>query len=292
MKLSSCMNDNGRLLLDGDFQSLGSVFSHHPQHLAYATRKDEMQKIRSNSSVSCVITLESLAASAPDHMGVITAIDPRMFYFGCVAAFMKQSGTSSEPFENQIAPSANIHPSATIASDSVAIGKHVTIGKHVVIHGQTRIDDGAIIRSNTVLGDMGTQLLASSGGATLQPIGGVHIGREADIHANTQIDRAFFGGDTEIGIQSKIDNLVHIGGGTVIGNRCLVVACAEIGMSIRIGDDSWIGPNATLADQICIGRNVYITLGSRVSQDIGDNKVVKDNFVLDRRRFQKVMRGM
>lgn len=292
MKLSSCVLDGGNLVRDGDFQSLGSVFSHNDRQLVYATRKDEMQKIASNSSVSCVITLENLVAISPDHVGVIIAEAPRKYFFRCASEFYTNTDTVRESFRNQIDPSADIHSSAVIASDSVVIGKNVVIGKHVVIHEQTRIDDGVIIGPNTIVGSTGNPLLSFEGCVTIQPQGGVHICCEAEIHANSQIDRPVFCGDTEIGLQSKIDNLVHIGGGTVIGNHCLVVACAEIGEAVCIGHDSWIGPNARIVDQICIGSNVFVTLGSYVSHDIADNKVVKDNFAIDRRRFSKVIRGM
>jgi len=129
-------------------------------------------------------------------------------------------------------------------------------------------------------------------GSMPQPSGGVHLHREVDIHANTCIHRALFRGHTEIGEQSKIDNLDIIGQGTRIGNRCLICAGVTIGESVLIGDDGWIGPNVTLEDQIAIGKNVYITIGSSVTHDIGDDKVVKDNYALDRKRFKKVMRGM
>ncbi len=78
----------------------------------------------------------------------------------------------------------------------------------------------------------------------------------------------------------------------MIGNRCLICAGVTIGESVRIGDDGWIGPNVTVENQVSVGKSVYITLGSTVSYDIEDDKVVKDNFAIDRKRFRKVMRGM
>jgi UDP-3-O-[3-hydroxymyristoyl] glucosamine N-acyltransferase len=59
-----------------------------------------------------------------------------------------------------------------------------------------------------------------------------------------------------------------------------------------IGDDVWMGPNVSLDNQIRVGNNVYITIGSTVTRDIDHDMVAKDNYAIDRKRFRKVMRGM
>ncbi|MFA6333073.1 MAG: DapH/DapD/GlmU-related protein [Methanoregula sp.] len=293
MRLSDYGTGDCEMIRDGMFSSLGSVFTRFPGQLVSATREDEIKKIQRNPSVTCVITVDRLVMQVPENLGILSAGDPWKLFHEIAGSLSRQKEQTLEPFENQISPSAIIHPSATIACRSVRIGKHVSIGKNVVIHEHTAIEDGAIIRSGSIIGNSKTPLSSGiSDNDTMKPLGGVHIQRDVDIHANTIIDRAFFKGCTEIGTQTKIDNLVHIGPGAEIGNRCLVVACAEIGEAVRIGDDSWIGPNVTLADQVLIGKNVYITLGSAVTHDIGDDKVVKDNYALDRKRFKKVMRGM
>ena len=289
MELADYQSDDCRIVRNGGFESFGSVFTHYPRQLVFALREQDMAKIGMNPTISCVITTDKLIPKAPAGPGIATAEDPKARFYEIHASAARLNNGSFEQFENDIHRSAAIHPSATIASRGVRIGKNVEIGKKVVIHERTVIEDGVVIRSGSIIGNTCT-LKGKLDKVDIYSSGGVHIHRDVDIHANTIIDRSVFREYTEIGRQTKVDNLVHIGPGARIGERCLVVACATIGDCVVIGNDSWIGPNSTLAEQILIGNQVYITLGSHVSRDVGNNLLVKDNYAIDRERFKKVIR--
>jgi len=292
MKLSVLLSKNAEIIRDGEFSSVGTLFSCCPQQVVWASRENDIRKILKTPSVTCVITTQTLASGLPDRFGIAVTKDPRAVFYTLCSGLHANPDFSLPPFPNRISLSAKIHPSAVIAPSSVAIGKDVVIGKNVIVHEQSVIDEGSVIRPNSIIGDSPVFLADAGTGPAIVPCGGVHIHREVDIHANTRVYRAAFKGYTEIGEQTKIDNLDSIGQGTIIGKRCLICAGVGIGESAVIGDDGWIGPNVTLENQIQVGKNVYITLGSTVTQDIEDDKVVKDNFALDRRRFKKVIRGM
>lgn len=292
MKLSDRLSKTTEIIRDGEFASMGTLFSSSPRQVVWASRENDIRNIQKNPSVTCVITTPALAAGLPDRFGVAAAQDPRAAFFSLCSGLHADPDFALPPFPTRISPSAKIHQSAVIAPSSVAIGKDVVIGKNVIVHEQSVIDEGSVIRPNSVIGD--SPVFSADGGAghAMIPCGGVHLHREADIHANTRIFRAAFKGYTEIGEQAKIDNLDSVGQGAVIGKRCLICAGVTIGESAVVGDDGWIGPNVTLENQIHVGKNVYITLGSTVTRDIADDKVAKDNFALDRKRFKKVIRGM
>ena len=291
MKLSECPFEKTDILRDGTFLSAGTLFSTGPQQVVCLVREGDVAKIERNPAISCVITTPGLVPKIPERIGTIAVGDPRSAFY-TILAFVSNNPEFSLPgFGNRISPSARIHPTAVIAATSVAIGRDVVIEKNVVIHEQTIIDEGSVVRSNSVIG-----LGQRHPDRTLQPLpvnaGGVHLHRETDIHANTCIHRAAFRGYTEIGEQTKIDNLDVVGQGTRIGNRCLICAGVTIGESVSIGDDGWIGPNVSVEDQLSIGKNTYLTIGSTVTRDIGDDQVAKDNYTIDRKRFRKVIRGM
>jgi len=292
MKLSEWLLEKTEIIRDGSFSSLGMVYTRNPRQIVCVTRESDILKISQNPSVSCVITTPALVEKIPDTIGIVSSGDPRSAFFALHALLCHLPEFTLQPFANRISASSKIHPSARIMANSVEIGNNVVIEKNVVINEQTVIDEGSIVRSNSVIGCIPPAPGGAAAGLLSQPSGGVHLHREVDIHANTCIHRALFKGYTEIGKQSKIDNLDTIGQGTIIGERCLICAGVIIGESVSIGDDGWIGPNVSLDNQIAIGKNVYITIGSTVTQDIDDNKVVKDNYALDRERFRKVMRGM
>jgi UDP-3-O-[3-hydroxymyristoyl] glucosamine N-acyltransferase len=291
MRLSDLLLEKTEIIRDGNFSSVGTLFSRFPQQVVWAAREGDIRKILMNPSVACVITTQSLVSRLPDRIGIASTQDPRAAFYTLCSGLRLNPDFTLPSFPNRISPSAKIHPSAMIAPASVEIGKDVVIGKNVIVHEQSVLDDGSIIRPNSVIGNSPFFPDALTG-SVASPSGGVHLHREVDIHANTRVHRAIFKGYTEIGEQTKIDNLDHVGQGTVIGKRCLICAGVSIGESAVIGDDGWIGPNVTLENQIRVGKNAYITLGSTVTEDIDDDKVVKDNFALDRRRFKKVIRGM
>jgi len=292
MKLSDILSEKDEIIRDGIFSSMGTLFSHYPQQIVYALRENDITKIAGNSSVTCVITTSTLVSRIPETMGIVSSRDPRYTFYTLQSEIHHHPEFNLQPFNNRISPSAQIHPSAIISPTSVEIGRNVVIEKNVIINEQTIIDEGSIIRSNSTIGN--TPLLPGPAVhyQIICPSGGVHLHRDVDIHANTCIYKAIFKGYTEIGEQTKIDNLNTVGSGTTIGKRCLFCGGVTVGESTAIGDNTWIGPNATLGNQIQVGNNVYITIGSTVTHDISDDKVVKDNFAIDRKRFRKVIRGM
>lgn len=98
-------------------------------------------------------------------------------------------------------------------------------------------------------------------------IGSVRIGHRVEIGSNTCIDRGAIG-DTIIGDDTKIDNLVHIAHNVRIGQRCIIVAGAVIGGSAIIEDDVFIGINASIKNKVRIGNGATIGMGAVVTKDV------------------------
>ena len=115
--------------------------------------------------------------------------------------------------------------------------------------------------------------------------GGVRLGDRVELQANTCVDRAIFGGFTEIGEDTKCDNLVHIAHNVKIGRRCLLAAQAMIAGSVTIGDDVWIGPSAAVLSEITIGDGAYVTIGSVVTRNVAPGQHVTGNFAIDHDKF-------
>jgi len=104
-------------------------------------------------------------------------------------------------------------------------------------------------------------------------IGGVVIGNNVEVGANTCIDRGMLD-DTLIGNNVKIDNLVHIGHGCEIGENTCIAAGAILGGGTVIGKNCWIGINATTMQHITIGDNVTIGMGAVVVKDVPSESVI------------------
>ena len=94
-----------------------------------------------------------------------------------------------------------------------------------------------------------------------------------------------------IGAYSKLDAMVHIGHGTVIGKRVLFPAAATISGNCVIGDDTWIGVNATVSNRIEIGDHARVSLGSVVTKNVLAGQTVTGNFAIDHARFMQNLKA-
>ena len=54
-----------------------------------------------------------------------------------------------------------------------------------------------------------------------------------------------------------------------------------------IGENVWIGPNATLSNKIKIGNNAFVSLGAVLINVINDGERVAGNFAYDTKKFMK-----
>jgi len=103
--------------------------------------------------------------------------------------------------------------------------------------------------------------------------GGVVIGQNVEIGANTCIDRGTLD-DTIIGNNVKIDNLCHIGHNCIIKDNSSIVALSMLGGSAIIEENSYIAPGVMIKNQLKIGENSLIGIGAVVIKDVEKNKVV------------------
>ena len=160
------------------------------------------------------------------------------------------------------------------------IGQDCVIGKNVLIHpgvkilDRTVIGDESIIHSGVVIGSDGFGYQVTKTGMNKIPqIGNVKLGSFVEIGANSAIDRAAFG-STIIGDGTKIDNMVHIAHGVVIGPHTAILAQTAIAGVAKIGAGCQIGGQVGIKDHVTIGNGVKIVSKSAVMCDVSDGLVV------------------
>jgi UDP-3-O-[3-hydroxymyristoyl] glucosamine N-acyltransferase len=142
----------------------------------------------------------------------------------------------------------------------------------VTLYPRVRLGRRAIVHSGAVLGADGFGFAKSPEGALKIPqVGGVLIGDDVEIGANTTIDRATLG-DTKVGRGTKIDNLVMIGHNVEIGEHCLIVAQVGIAGSAKLGNGVIVAGQAGLVGHIEVGDGVTIAAQSGVANDLEDGR--------------------
>jgi len=201
-----------------------------------------------------------------------------------------------------IHPMAVVHPTAKLGSN-VTLGPHTVIDKGVVIGDNSFIGSGCYIGPYTKIGSdcclhpnvtirehctLGNRVIIQPGavigscGFGYQPdksgrhqklnqVGDVVIGDDVEIGANAAIDRARFK-STIIGRGTKIDNLVQIGHGAVIGEDNLIIAMTGMAGSSKTGKHVILAGHVGVAGHITLKDGVVVAAYSGVTRSLEKGK--------------------
>lgn len=179
-----------------------------------------------------------------------------------------------------ISPFAEILPSVKIGKD-VFIGPKCVIGEGCKIGDNTKIDANVTIYDHVTIGERchissGAVIGADGHGYYLDDnkkykkirhMGGVTIGDDVDIGANSCVDRGVLD-DTTIGNNTKIDNLVQVAHNVVIGENCIITGGCKIGGSVKIGNNCWLAPGCVIKNGINISDEVLVGMAAVVYKSI------------------------
>lgn len=206
-------------------------------------------------------------------------------------------------FDSRPESVAGIHPTAVVSAGA-EIGKDVTIGPYAVIASGASLGDACVIGAHTVVGEacqlgegsrleahvilyhgvkIGARVIIHSGAVIgadgfgfahdkgkwvkIPQIGGVSVGDDVEIGANTTIDRGALD-DTLIGNGVKMDNQIQIAHNVQIGDHTAIAGCVGIAGSARIGRHCGIGGGAGILGHLEISDGVQVTAMSLVTKSI------------------------
>jgi len=269
---------------------LGLVDSDRPNSLTFLDEERFRANIEKNDNIAAVLVTSALASQLKRRVRTIVCDDPR-YAFYTLLAFV--AAANYEKQESVIDPTAQIHPRAYVADYNVRIGENVRIEPNATILPDVIIEKNSIIRAGAIIGSEGFEHKRTSRGiVSVVHDGSVLIGNDVEIGAGCCVDKGFSFRQTILGGFTKLDNLVHIAHGVQIGQRCLIAASAMVAGSVTIEDDVWIGPGASLSNQIVVERGASITLGSVVVKDVRSHERVTGHFAVPHRTFLRFMRMM
>ncbi len=159
-----------------------------------------------------------------------------------------------------------------VLGDDVSIGASGRLHAHVSIYSGVQIGARAILHSGVVIGADGFGFapdpsLAKGAWGKIPQLGGVVIGNDVEVGANTTIDRGALE-NTVIDDGVKIDNLVMVAHNVRIGAHTAIAACAAIAGSTAIGSRCTIGGAAGVAGHLTIGDDVHVSGGTGITNDV------------------------
>lgn len=221
---------------------------------------------------------ETVAAAAPGiHPSAVVAADAHVDASasigpGCVI----ETGAVIEAGA-ELGPHCVIGPDCTVGTQS-RLTAHVTLVTRVVLGKRVLIHPGA------VLGADGFGLARDRDGWVKVPqLGGVRIGDDCEIGANTTIDRGALE-DTVLEADVRLDNQIQIAHNVRIGAHTALAGCAAVAGSATIGRNCLIGGSAGILGHLDIADGVTITAMTLVTHSIREPGVYSSGAPIEENR--------
>lgn len=187
----------------------------------------------------------------------------------------------------QVDPTASVGPGVVIESGA-RIAAGVTLGAYCVVGARSQIGEGGwlaprvtlyhdvrigcrvVIQSGAVIGGEGFGFANEKGvWRKIAQIGGVNIGDDVEIGANTTIDRGALA-DTVIGNGVKLDNQIMIAHNVQVGEHTAMAGCVGISGSTKIGKHCMIAGGVGMVGHIEVCDNVFVTGMTMVTRSISE----------------------
>jgi UDP-3-O-[3-hydroxymyristoyl] glucosamine N-acyltransferase len=263
----------GRVAGDAEtpIRQVGSLERAGTAQIAFLASKKFVEKLKQTRAAAVILGPES------EHLTALPRIvaDNPYAYFARV----------SQLFNPPVTQAAGVHPTAVVSAKArlgsgvsigpgCVIGDDVTIGEgsclypRVVVYPGCSIGARVVIHSGVVIGADGFGIAPENGQWVKIPqIGGVRIGDDVEIGANTTIDRGALD-DTVIEEGVKLDNQIQVAHNVRIGAHSAVAGCVGIAGSADIGRHCIIGGAAMIHGHIRIVDHVRVSAGTLVSRSI------------------------
>lgn len=267
---------------------LDQAHANNPTAIGFCESPSFLAKALQSTIGALIVTPEADVEGRP----CIRVAKPRLAFF----KLLHMAERRTEPVPG-VHPTAEINPTAQVSSSS-------SIGAYAVIDADTLIGDGAIIGANCYVGPgcelgegvrlyphvtlvqdviIGSRSVVFSGSVIgadgfgfvwdgtkhvkVPQVGGVRIGEDCEIGANTCIDRAM-AGDTIIGDGCKLDNFVHIAHNNDLGNNVVIAAQTGFSGTVTVKDRVTIGGQSGAKEGTTIGPDIQLGGRTGVMQDL------------------------
>jgi UDP-3-O-[3-hydroxymyristoyl] glucosamine N-acyltransferase len=275
-----------------------------PSELTFLANPKYAPKVK-NTRAAAILISEPLAEARP---ASLVSANPYHDFARALALFYEppRPKPGIHP-QAAIAPTARIGEGASIGAFAV-VGEHVIIGRNAVLHPQVviyegaqigddfcahshavvreycRIGDRVILQNGVVVGGDGYGFAKTREGTHFKIVqsGVTVIEDDVEIQSLSSIDRASLG-ETRVRRGAKIDSLVQVGHGCVVGEDNII--CAQTGLA----GSSILGKNVLLAGQVGISGhltihdNAIVYAQSGIGGDVAEGSVVSGSPAFDSR---------
>lgn len=240
------------------FKGVDSLDNAGPGDLAFSVYDDPALVEASDAGV--VICLPSVGRT--DAKTLVFSSNPRAAFARTVREFFVDDRPEG------------IHPTAVVESGAT-LGEDCRIGPGVYVADCVVLGDQCTVRANTTLGCGGFGFPRGASGTPyrLPHTGGVRLGDNVEVGANSSIDRSVFG-NTVVGDRSKVSANVHLAHGVQIGQETYVTYGCGVAGSVSIGDGVKVNPHVTVATDVSVGDGAELGMNATVLDDVSAHATV------------------
>ena len=300
--------------LNPDIEGMAAVDRATSSNLSYIEGSKFANRINTTNAVALILPRDEELQTKASEKGIawISARQPRLMFAQAIALFY-------QPFR----PTPNIHPTAIIAP-SASIGKDVYIGAYVVIekgvtigdrvyihphvvvypdveigertilhanctiHERSKIGANCVIHSGAVIGAEGFGFVPTAEGwFKMEQSGYTVLEDGVEIGCNSAVDRPSVG-ETRVGRNTKIDNLVQIGHGCQIGQNCAIAGQAGLAGGVTIGNRVMLGGQVGVANQAKIGDGAIAAAQAGITSGVAPGAIVSGSPAMPNKLYLKV----
>ena len=300
--------------LDPDIKGIAAVDRATSNNLSYIEGSKFANRLDMTNASALILPRDEELQAKANEKGIawIAALQPRLMFAQAIALFY-------QPFR----PAPTIHPTAIIDA-SVSIGNDVYVGAHVVIergvklgdrvcihpnvvvypeveigentilhanctiHERSKIGANCLIHSGAVIGAEGFGFVPTAEGwCKMEQSGYTVLEDGVEIGCNSAIDRPAVG-ETRIGRNTKIDNLVQIGHGCQIGQNCAIAGQAGLAGGVTIGNRVMLGGQVGIANQAKIGDGAIASAQTGITSSVSPGAIVSGSPAMPNKLYLKV----
>ena len=308
MKLSQLAQQLGARLdgTDCDITGVAGIEEAQPGQITFVSNVKYASAAKTTKASAVIVTDDFPAIAA----ATLRTKDPYLAFARAIPFFYQapQYAPGIHPTaivspKAKIGANAHIGPYVTI-DDDVTMGDNAVLLPHVVIYRGARIGNNffahahAQVREHCVIGDYvvlqnGVVVGADGFGFARNPEGNWEkilqsgptiLEDNVEVQANACIDRASIG-ETRVGRDSKVDNLVQIGHGSKVGEHTLL--CAQVGLagSTIVGNNVILAGQVGVAGHCTIGDNAIATAQSGIPNDVAKGTLVSGYPAIENRNW-------
>jgi UDP-3-O-[3-hydroxymyristoyl] glucosamine N-acyltransferase len=281
-------------------------------HVTFLDNRKYLGQLAATRATACLVA-PAFAARVPEGVGALMMAQPYRGFAAALQLFypdaMMPKAAMAQMGDPPIHPSARIEEGVKIETGAI-IGREAQIGRGTTIAGgaligyrvtigrggyvgpgasvtHALIGDRVILHAGVRIGQDGFGFaMGPSGHLKVPQIGRVIIQDDVEIGANTTVDRGAMA-DTVIGEGTKIDNLVQIAHGVVIGRNVLMAAQVGIAGSTEVGDDVMFGGQVGVGGHLTIGRGVVAVGQSGITNSVDAGTMVAGYPAIDAREWRR-----